>query len=340
MVRPSPPMTRARIRHSRSGVAPAHAFAKRSDTALLLFVLGVLGFAGGRVLLRARPSWGAHLPTVAVGASVLVWLSFLPSFLEIPLKVGFDARHHHDYVAHLRDAGTVPLATDGWSMFHPPLFYVATLIAGAPFYAATLIAGVPAGETVTALAFRTVPFLGGLATVLLAFALVRGSYPNSPRAQSFAVGFAALLPVNIYSSAYFSNESLHSALASAALLVTVGLLLAARASLPRVAALGTVLGLALLTKFTAVCWSPFRSSFWSANRSRSSVRALRASARGARLFAADSRSTGRLVLRAQLAGVRRISSWRTGAGCRVPVTRGGSSPAFTPSTTTWASARR
>ena len=231
-----------------TGVAPARAFAKRSDTALLLFVLGVLGLAGGRAILRARPAWQARLPAVAFGAGVLAWFVFLPSFLAIPLQVGFDARHHRDYVVHLRDAGTVPLATDGWSMFHPPLFYAATLVASA-------------GDVGAAKAFRMVPFFAGLATVALVFACVRRLYPEAPRLQSFAVGFAALLPVNIYSSAYFSNESLHTALAAAALFGTVGLLLASRASLARVALLGALLGLALLTKFTAAVLVPIALFF-------------------------------------------------------------------------------
>ena len=239
---------------SLTGVAPGRAFSRQRDTALLLFTSGVLIFWGVGVLVRHRSAWRARFPALVFCAGVLFWLYLFPRFLEIPLAVGFDARHHSSYVDFLIENRTVPLATQGWSMFHPPLFYALTALVSPE-------QGAAGNALEPRLAFRAIPFLSGLATLWLAFALARRLLPDSVRAQSFAVAFAALLPVNIYSSAYFSNESLHTLLSGAGLLATVRLLLAKRVKAPQVAWLGTLLGLALLVKFTAVVLVPIALFF-------------------------------------------------------------------------------
>ena len=65
-----------------------------------------------------------------------------------------------------------------------------------------------------------------------------------------------MLPVNLYSAAYFSNESLHTLLASLVLIATVDVLLVRRPRVWRLALLGTLLGLAALTKFTVLVLLP------------------------------------------------------------------------------------
>jgi hypothetical protein len=58
--------------------------------------------------------------------------------------------------------------------------------------------------------------------------------------------------MNVYSAAYFSNETTHTLLAGLAVLATVKLLAAPASGWRDIAALGAILGVALLTKFTAV----------------------------------------------------------------------------------------
>ena len=224
--------------------SPLEALAARRDTLLLLFTLclllhvGARGAPGRRLLgpaLRALP-W-------LVGG---VWGAlFFLSMLKIPLRVGFDAHHHQAYVDFLREHGALPLASDGWMMFHPPVFYAAT---------AALVelqrAVAPASESL--LAWKLLPFLAGLGNVLLCRALARRLFPASPRDVAFATLFAATLPMNLYIASYLTNESLHAMWASAVVLGTSALLLAERPSPRALLGLGAVMGLALLTKYTAV----------------------------------------------------------------------------------------
>ncbi len=212
---------------------PAEAWLRRADTALLLFGLGVIGFLAAP--RRGSRAW----PAAILVAASLGWAAlFASKVAQIPPALGFDARHHLDYVERLRSSG-VPLASDGWSTFHPPLFYAAALAAGD-----------------SRIAHKALPFAAGLAAVFAVFALARQLFPGDPLRQSLATGFAALLPMHLYSAAYFSNESLHTLLASLALLATVGLLRAERATPGRAALVGALFGLAALTKFSVLLLVP------------------------------------------------------------------------------------
>jgi hypothetical protein len=217
---------------------PAEAFARRSDAALLLFVSGALACLGAR---RLAPARAAALFPVAVGvAGGLAWAGlFVARVSRIPLEVGFDARHHLAYVEWIRREGALPLATDGWSTFHPPLFYVAALATGG-----------------SAALLRALPFAAGLAGVLAVFGLARRLFPDEPGRQGLATGFAAVLPMHVYSASYFSNESLHALLAGVALLASVGWILAERPGAARAAGVGALYGLAALTKFTVLLVVP------------------------------------------------------------------------------------
>jgi hypothetical protein len=218
---------------------PLEALAQRGSLLLGLGALGALLAAGWR--RRAGASAAAALPLAALVLASVAWAGLaLAKGLRLPLLVGFDARHHLAYVEFVREQWAVPLATDGWSMFHPPLFYV-------------LAAGVASlGEG----AMRLLPWIAGLGCVVTARSLAARLHPGEPRVAALAVLFAAALPVNLYSAAYFTNETLHAWLASLALLATVDALLAPRIT-PRHAALaGLWLGLAALTKFTALALAP------------------------------------------------------------------------------------
>jgi hypothetical protein len=229
---------------ARAVESPLEALAAQRDALLAAFVAGLLAFFG----LRRFGTDGSPsaLPSAALLVACGLWLwMFVGTFVRIPLEVGFDARHHGQYLAFLREHASVPLATDGWSVYHPPLFYA---LAAALQWLGELFAG-DAGGVVGA---KTLPFLAGLANVAVAYALCRRVFPGEPSKHFVGVVFAAVLPMNIYTAAYFSNETFLTWLAGLALLVTVDLLLAPAASLKRALLLGVLLGLALLTKFTAL----------------------------------------------------------------------------------------
>jgi hypothetical protein len=212
------------------GILPAAGFA----LAALIFV--ALGGERGREWRRFA---GRALP----GLIALLWLALLVKAAAIPLHVGFDAHHHVDYVAYLLDRGELPLASDGWSMFHPPLYYVPT---------AALVTAQRwlAPEAETLLAWRLVGWAAGLGTALLCGALAVRLLGRT-REAALAAGFAALLPMNLYISSYLTNESLAATTCTALILATVTLLVRAGTRPRDVLLWAGLAALALLTKYTA-----------------------------------------------------------------------------------------
>ncbi len=245
-----------------------------------LFALGALGWLAAR---RAGAGRAAALPAATLALAAAGWAHlFAVKAARIPAAVGFDARHHLFYAAWIREKASLPLATDGWSTYHPPLFHALSALV------------LPASGEPLGAATKLLPFLGGFGVVVASWLLARRLLAGDLPAQLLAVGFAAVLPVNLYSAAYFSNEPLHAALAGAALWLGVEAALAPRLGPGRIAALGLVLGLAALTKFTAVLLVP-----------------AAALALGARVFAIDRAGAWRAagVAAALVAVVALVAGW-------------------------------
>jgi hypothetical protein len=211
----------------------------------LLLLVPALAFLASPAQRDALARW-PRLPRAALLVAILAWVAlFLAKFRGLDLAVGFDAGNHLDYLLLMRRDGRVPLATDHWATYHPPLFYWAS--AALEELAAWL------GRTKPdAFALKLVPFLAGLGNVWLAGALARRLLPQDRVAWLHATLFAAVLPVNVYMAAYYSNEGLHAFLAGCSLLVGIEILLAEDVSPLRTALASLLLGLALLTKFTAL----------------------------------------------------------------------------------------
>lgn len=219
---------------------PAEAMLARGDTLLALFVVSAALFLFSQA---RRGHWLAgHAPRLLLLLLLGVWLALLARSLEIPTNVGFDAHHHVEYVEFLREQHRLPLATDGWMMFHPPGYYLPTaLLVELQEHLA------PGGR----LGWKLLGWLAGLSTGLLCGALGARACGAGTREAGFALGFGALVPMNLYISSYVTNESLHTALACALVLLTAAMLRDAEASTRRVLAWAAVVGLAVLTKYTA-----------------------------------------------------------------------------------------
>jgi hypothetical protein len=233
---------------------PAEALRDRWVAVALLFVAGVAASLAFRSYGSARLT--AALPGATLALALAAWaVLFARKLVALPLLVGFDARRHLEYVDLLASRWQVPLATDGWSTFHPPLFYA--------LCAAVLPAGVAAAEAgpSAALALRSISFASGWLGLVATALFARRLLPGDPGARALAILFAAVLPVNLYSAAYLSNESLHALLASLALLASVDVLLAPRPRLWRFWLLGALFGLAALTKFTVLVLLPIALAF-------------------------------------------------------------------------------
>lgn len=234
---------------------PGEAAAARAGTLLALAALSLLLFGAARTPTgrRLARAFRRALPFVIAG----IWLAFLVRSLEVPLHVGFDAHHHVDYVDFLREHRSLPVATDGWMMFQPPAYYVPTALL-VSLQERIAPGGPPIG-------WKLLGWLAGLGTALACGALARELFgagrreaatnraPLEPgrREAALALGFAALVPMNIYISSYVTNESLHTALACGVAWQSVRLLRQDEPSTRGLLGWAALLALAVLTKYTA-----------------------------------------------------------------------------------------
>jgi 4-amino-4-deoxy-L-arabinose transferase-like glycosyltransferase len=182
---------------------------------------------------------------VAAGALVLVAIAMrLNNALRYPSLHGYDSYAHATYIWHLLKAQTVPLASDGWGRFHPPLYYL--LCAGLWWTLAWL-----EPRTVLKIISATFSMLG-LLSAFVSYRLARMYFPKRPILHLAAPLFVLFLPVHLYTAPMLGNESLNTVICSLALMYMVMTLRTERNA--PVIVLGIVLGLGLLTKFTSVVY--------------------------------------------------------------------------------------
>lgn len=208
---------------------------------VVVLVGAALGFGlhrrAGRLPDRA---W----PRLALAAAGLFWLAMgVVKYPELPLTQGFDARAHLEYVDMLAH-GRWPLATDGWSTYHPPLYHAVVAAAGA--------IGDALGETAGLLARRLPGWLCGLGLVFASGRLARQVHPGRGGLAAAAIGFTAWLPVNVYIAASITNEGLSAFLAASAVVGGSALWSSPRVRARDLVLIASALGLALLTKYTGL----------------------------------------------------------------------------------------
>ena len=213
-------------------------------------LLGIATLCGLASLALRR--WGndrlsAWFPRLCWGGVALLWLFILASKTgQLPPYWGYDGPDHLEYVRFIAERGSLPLASDGPAMYHPPLFY---------FLSALLVWIFPGADEGGAL-LRLLPFLSGLTQVAVAFLLAQRLFPGDRTIAGLSVLIAGLLPMNLYMSAFLSNEPVQAALSAIAILLVSQLLLQRGIRPLAAAALGGVIGLALLTKITALLLVP------------------------------------------------------------------------------------
>jgi len=191
-------------------------------------------------------------PPVVRWAILAGWgILAMNNIMKIPLVIGFDAPDHYDYISYILNKGSVPLATDGWQMFQSPLYYLISALLQLP-----LSSFFPTDKIQMLL--RIIPLVCGAAQVELAYRTAVLVFPLRKDLQIFGIVIGGLLPMNLYISQVVGNEPLAGLLSSAAIVVTLGILkdTDGAVSIRRAALLGLLLGLALLTKFTAILLIP------------------------------------------------------------------------------------
>jgi 4-amino-4-deoxy-L-arabinose transferase-like glycosyltransferase len=169
----------------------------------------------------------------------------------LPYGVGYDVDGHLQYIEYIVRRGGIPLADQGWQMFQAPLYHLLS----APLYLGfrRLFGPIEAAH-----ALRVVPLLCGALQVELCYRILRRLHPKREELQALGTLLGGLLPINVYLSQNLSNEPLMALFASALVLVALELLHDPEARWrPRTfALLGALLGLAALTKTSAVLLFP------------------------------------------------------------------------------------
>jgi tetratricopeptide (TPR) repeat protein len=201
----------------------------------------------GPNLLRALADPAMAALIFALGAWLLL---FANNLHQIAPLFGFDRDGHTEYINFLLDHGRLPLASDGWQMYHPPLYYLLAAGLLIPF-------DWNASSDAALLLLRAVSGVIGLGQILLLFLNLKLLFPNRPKSQALGLLLGAFLPAHLYLAHHVTNEGLAALLATAAIYFTLKSLRSDRPALRTAAAAGVCLGLALLTKFSAVLVAPF-----------------------------------------------------------------------------------
>jgi tetratricopeptide (TPR) repeat protein len=173
---------------------------------------------------------------LAVCVGVRVW-----NALAGPRMWGYDAWGHVAYVLFLDVYRAVPYADQGWSYFHPPLYYALGALLARTGDADVLMRGLA--------------MLGTLASLGVAgFAawLVRRASPCKPWLALLAFAGVALLPVHLYASPMPGNALWASFLEAGGLAVFASNELRETPSRRVDVVVAVLIGLALLTRFSAL----------------------------------------------------------------------------------------
>ncbi|MBN1346523.1 MAG: glycosyltransferase family 39 protein [Phycisphaerae bacterium] len=182
---------------------------------------------------------------ILLGLVAVAWVALCANNVyRLPPVAGFDAPAHMDYITFLQTHKRLPLASDGWEMYQPPLYYVLSATGAAIGRAA----GWADAETSVP---KLISMISGLAEVILVWLVLRIVFPDSARTRCAGLLLAAAMPMNLFMSQYPSNELLSVALVTGALVLALRIIRGDRAGWRAYALLGVVLGLAMLAKHTA-----------------------------------------------------------------------------------------
>jgi hypothetical protein len=208
--------------------------------ALLRYYIGRTTFSGP----------ATAFPKMILVLLAAVWaLLFLHNFPFMPAASGFDGPQHLDYVSYIQDHQRLPNAREGWEMVQPPLYYV---ICAKLLDLGRWKAFEPSGM----MCLRFLSLAIGAVNVALIFAGLRLIFPGDWRKPLAGLVLAAFLPAQLCLLHYTTNETLSAMFVTAALCVGLHLLQARQAWRGWYGVLGIALGLALLSKASAVLAVP------------------------------------------------------------------------------------
>jgi hypothetical protein len=209
-----------------------------------------------------RPSWARLSPGAVRWLLMGGWLVMgINNFGKIPVPFGMDFPGHVQYLAYVALSWRVPLATEGWQMFQPPLFYFLEAIL---FRLCLPLFDL---ETVVRI-LKLLPLACGALQVEVCYRALRYAFPGRDRPQVVGTLLGGLLPMNLYMSQSIGNEPMVGLFTALAILGVCRILSGAAGTDARcretALVTGFVLGLALLTKPTPVLIVPPMALFLAA----------------------------------------------------------------------------
>jgi len=220
---------------------------------LLIFGLTIVLFSAAPLLRGIGEK--EYLPRIALLAIFGAWVFvFGEKMIKIGAEIGFDVDRHLEYMIYIIKNQRIPLPNEGWSMFHPPFFYL--LSAGL----LQMIGSFFSWENLFPY-LKIIPFLCGMGNIWVSYSLLRLVFPDDRSRTLAGVILAGFIPMNIYISAYVGNEPLHAFLIGSSLLACVRILRSPDVEFRSMILLGVLLGLALLTKVTAFAVAPVVTLF-------------------------------------------------------------------------------
>jgi hypothetical protein len=187
---------------------------------------------------------GMLRPLIVAVVFALAALLRIHGAATAPPLSGFDGPYHAANIGILFFDGRLPLPHEGWSTFHPPLYYAVSAAIW------NLVPESASGETLL-FVLRLVNVISGLALGAAIYATARLLVPARPWLAALAGTLAWFLPMHLGPSFLLGNEISAAALSAIAIWLLMRCL-AAPESVGRAAALGAVLGLGVLTKFSVL----------------------------------------------------------------------------------------
>ncbi len=191
---------------------------------------------------------GRWLEQVSLLVVASLWLLlFWNNNRLLPFHRGFDSPEHLDYISYIQQHRSLPLPTEGWEMYQPPLYY---LIAAASLSLCHL----SVDDQMSISVLRWLGAFLGIAQFVLVFLSLRLLFPV--RTAFVGLLLAAFLPMHLYLAHYVTNELLAATLVTATLYFCLCLLKSDTPRMSQFASVGLALGAAMLAKATAILLLP------------------------------------------------------------------------------------
>ena len=171
------------------------------------------------------------------------------NFWKLPLEMGMDFKGHLQYVQYILENGRIPLATDNWQTFQQPLYYLLSA-----YFHRLFLESFNTETTIRVL--KLLPFFCGILQVEITYQTLKSVYPKNEYLQKTGILIGGFLPMSLYMSQSLGNEPLAGCLTSLIILLAVRISSGSSANREKAIIIGFVLGLALLTKVSAVLIVP------------------------------------------------------------------------------------